>query len=86
MRRKGNALLIIIILIVIIGLAILLFARQKLGNNYQTTTGSYKVTSNNSDAGLSQDLNAIDSSLNNSSNTANGIDQGLNETPIPQPQ
>lgn len=84
--KKGNALLIIIILVVVLGLGVLLLARNNASTNYQNTPSSYQVTSDTSNAGLDKDMNAIDASLGNASDAANGVNQGVSDTPVAQPQ
>lgn len=85
--KKGNALVIIIIIAVIVGITALYLIRKNASTNYQNMSNSTpSITSGNSDANLQQDMNTIDSSLNNANSASTSVNQGINDTPVPQPQ
>lgn len=88
--RKGNSLIIVLVVVIVLAVGLLYLARMKFSTNYQnttnTTTSSYQVSSGSTNSDLQQDLNTIDSSLKDTTNSQTSVNQGINDTPIAQPQ
>lgn len=86
-KNEGNVVLVLIFFVVVVGLGLLLLARRQVANNYINNggTSSYQVTTDTSDPTLDKDLNAVNESVNNASSEVTNVNQGINETPVPQP-
>ncbi len=87
-RKNGNAILLVVVAIVVVGVVVLLFARNNAQTSYQNSNNpatTSQVTSGNSNADLQQDMNSLDTSLKGSTDAQTNVNQGLSDTPIPQP-
>ena len=87
-KNSANSFVMILALVAIILIAgtILISRRNVVMMPTSVTTNTpLPVTSTNSNSDLQQDMTTIDSSLNSDSASQNSVNQGVNDTPIAQP-